>query len=174
MITQGRLQEVLSYEADLGIFLRRKSGAGRPKGIEAGWVDDDGYIRIGIDGQRYSAHRLAILYTDGYLPEHEVDHINRIRTDNRRVNLREASRQCQCRNSGVRKDNTSGVKGVHWDSRTGKWMTQVAVNGKTKTIGYHDTILDAAYTRYAAEQCLGFPDCDINSSAKKYIDSQTT
>jgi len=30
--------------------------------------------------------------------------------------------------------------------------------------------LEACYHRFAAEQCLGFQDCDINSSAKQYID----
>ena len=42
-------------------------------------------------------------------------------------------------------------------------------NGQIKSLGYFNDILEAAYARFAAEQCLGYQDCDINSSAKQYI-----
>jgi hypothetical protein len=46
----------------------------------------------------------------------------------------------------------------------------IAVNNKQKNLGRFDTLIDAAYVRFAAEQCLGFQDCDTNSSAKQFID----
>ena len=171
MITQERLHELLDYNPDTGIFRWRESGSGRIGKIETGSISANGYLVITVDGKTYKSHRLAILYTDGYLPEHEVDHINRIRTDNRRKNLREASRQCQSRNCGMLKNNTSGVKGVSWDKMKGKWEAYIAVNRKLKRLGCYTDLLEAAYHRYAAEQCLGWADCDINSSAKQFIDS---
>ncbi|MGU0171669.1 HNH endonuclease [Escherichia coli] len=43
-----------------------------------------------------------------------VDHINMIRSDNRIVNLRAATRAQNGQNSKTRSDNASGVKGVSW------------------------------------------------------------
>ena len=69
----------------------------------------------------------------------------------------------------MRGDNTSGVKGVYWNKDAGKWKARIAVDRQDKHLGYFEDILEAAYHRYAAEQCLGFQDCDIHSSAKQFI-----
>jgi len=172
VITQERLKEVLDYNPETGLFLWKEMlGSKGVIGDEAGCPDKDGYIRIGVDGRPYKAHRLAILYTDGYLPENTVDHVDRIPWHNWRLNLREASYQCQNRNCGMRTDNTSGIKGVCWSKRDGKWSAEIMVDGKHKGLGNYDSLLDAAFARYAAEQCLGFQDCDLNSSAKQFIDA---
>jgi len=173
MITQARLKEVLDYNPNTGVFLWVESpGNGITAGSEAGCLDRKGYIRVRIDGRSCLAHRLAVLYTDGYFPENTVDHKDRVRHHNWRSNLREASQQCQNRNCGMLKRNTSGIKGVFWFAGYGKWRAQIRVDGKHKHLGDYDTLLEAAYTRFAAEQCLGFQDCDLNSSAKKYIKEQ--
>jgi len=173
MITQERLKEVLDYNPETGIFTWSIALNGRvPAGSVAGSSDKDGYIVIGIDGMVCLAHRLAILYMDGYLPENTVDHIDRVPWHNWRLNLREATQQCQNRNCGMRKDNLSGVKGVSWDAPHSKWRAHIVVDCKMKNLGRFDNLLDAAYVRFAAEQCLGFQDCDKNSSAKKYIQEQ--
>ena len=172
-LTQERLKEVLDYNPDTGFFTWIESLANRAlEGSRAGTRDGDGYIQIGIDGRRYFAHRLAILYTDGYLPENTVDHIDRVPWHNWRLNLREASYQCQQRNCKMRSDNTSGAKGIYWHKLTRKWIARICVNGKMRNLGLYTSILDAAFARFAAEQCLGFPECDIHSSAKQYIDSR--
>ena len=171
MITQERLKEVLSYNPETGVFLWRVSSGKAPAGSTAGAPNGDGYIQIKIDGKRYKAHRLAVLYTDGYMPENTVDHKDRIPWHNWRDNLQEASMQCQMRNCGMLKNNTSGVKGVGWDKAMGKWYARVKVSGVLKYIGCFDNLIEAAYARYAAEQCLGFQDCDANSSARRFISS---
>ncbi|WP_395444039.1 HNH endonuclease signature motif containing protein [Caulobacter sp. UC70_42] len=58
------------------------------------------------------AHRLAWLLTHGEWPEHEIDHINGDRSDNRLVNLRPATRQQNMINRRMHKSNKLGVKGV--------------------------------------------------------------
>jgi len=172
MISRDRLKEAFDYDPITGIFRWKNVTNTRiVPGDIAGSVYPNGYIYLQVDGGRYEAHRLVFLYEDGYMPEGQVDHINRKRWDNRRCNLRDASLQGQQRNCGMRRDNMSGVKGVSWFNPTRKWIAYIGLNGKNKHLGYHETLLDAAYARYAAEQCLGFQDCDINSSARKYINA---
>ena len=171
MLTQDRLKEIMYYSPETGLFTRIiKASSNALAGDIAGGVDGGGYVRIKIKRKLYAAHRLAVLYMEGYFPEDTVDHINRIKDDNRWENLREATRQCQNRNCSISKNNTSGIKGVYWGARVRKWCANVAVNRKIKSLGTFDDFLEAAYHRFAAEQCLGFPDCDINSSARQYID----
>jgi len=55
----------------------------------AGSVHSTGYVRIGVDGGKYTAHCLAWLYTHGVWPSDQIDHINGNRSDNRIANLRE-------------------------------------------------------------------------------------
>lgn len=57
-------------------------------GREAGTKHRKGYIYIKIGQRKYAAHRLAFMYMEGTWPEHEVDHINRVKDDNRWENLR--------------------------------------------------------------------------------------
>ncbi|MFP9167093.1 HNH endonuclease signature motif containing protein, partial [Enterococcus faecalis] len=58
----------------------------------------------------------------GKLPE-EVDHINRIRSDNRWVNLRESNRQENSRNR--KSTSNSGYLGVSWSTKAQKWQVMV-------------------------------------------------
>jgi len=172
MLTQERLKEVLDYNPETGVFRWRESVGNVQAGAEAGTPNDKGYIVIRVNGRDYKAHRLAILYTDGYMPENTVDHKDRVPWHNWRDNLREASQQCQLRNCGTRRDNSSGIKGVSWNKGGGKWQAMIRVDGQQKNLGSFNNPIEAAYARYAAEQCLGFQDCDLNSSAKKYIIKQ--
>ena len=169
MITQARLKELLHYDATTGIFTWAVSRRCVRAGDIAGTMQHNGYRAIKIDQVLMLEHRLVILYMDGYLPEHLVDHRNRVRSDNKHSNLREASKQCQMFNCGMLTSNSSGVKGVSWDRRAKKWAARIQLNKRNKYLGSYETLADAAYARYAAEQCLGFDQCDAYSSAKKFI-----
>jgi hypothetical protein len=169
-ITQNRLKELLNYNPENGKFVWRFGRSGVQAGRIAGTINGNGYRVIRVDGTLYQAHRLAVLYMEGYFPELTVDHELRDKLDNRYDGLREASQQCQMRNRGMFKNNTSGIRGINWYKRKRKWEASIGLNSKLKHLGYFDNLLDASYTRYAAEQCLGYQDCDINSSAKQYID----
>jgi len=70
----------------------------------------------------------------------------------------------------MNKNNTSGIKGISWYRVAGKWRADIMVDGKQRFLGLFDNPLEAAYIRFAAEQCLGFADCDLHSSARKYIE----
>lgn len=145
MITQKRVQEVLSYNPDTGIFIWIIQGKGITKGTRAGTINHKSYYRyIQIDRILYRAQRLAWLYVTGEYPSLDVDHKNKVRDDNRWENLRLATRSQNMANGSLRRDNSSGYKGVHWVAKRNKWLAYIRVNGKFKFIGYFTDIREAA------------------------------
>lgn len=82
-----------------------------------------------------------------------VDHINRNGLDNRKENLRVCTKTQNLGNSKIRKDSTSGIKGISWHKRDKKWGSRININGKLKHLGYFSDKFDAkhAYTKAAKE-----------------------
>lgn len=74
----------------------------------------------------------------------DSDHINQNKLDNRRCNLRTATRSQNLCNKGKQSNNTSGFKGVCWVKRDKKWLAQIRINGKRKHLGYFDSKKQAA------------------------------
>jgi hypothetical protein len=66
----------------------------------------------------------------------ETDHINGIKLDNRKSNLRIATSSQNKANVGLRTDNTSGYKGVCWNKKARKWVAQIMFNNEKIYIGY--------------------------------------
>lgn len=155
MITQNELIEALEYRPDSGIFLWRKDNKfnGVKGGTMAGLLHLHGYIRITINRKAYQAHRLAWLYVHGVIPE-TIDHINGIRHDNRLINLRPCTRSENNYNARVRSDNTSGVKGVHWNKKVNKWVAKIYVNKETVSLGYHFGLFEACCAIFSARNKL--------------------
>ena len=80
-----------------------------------------------------------------------VDHKNRNGLDNRRQNLRSATSKQQSENMGLRKDNSSGCRGVHWRKEISKWQVRIGHNGKRIHLGYFDKLDEAIFIRSQAE-----------------------
>ena len=152
-LTVDRLKQLLSYDPLTGAFVWLVSSSRTAAGTVAGSPDDAGYLRIGVDGVRYRAHRLAFLYMTGEWPEDQVDHINGVRTDNRWVNLRDVSDGVNKQNrQGPTAANTSGYLGVsYWGNRRGqkKHVAQLVLAGKRIHCSYHRTP-EEAHTAYLA------------------------
>ena len=150
MLTQARLKDILSYDKDTGLFtwiktVRRTDLLGQIAGFDA-----NGYIGIRIGRKPYMAHRLAWLYVTGEWPSDEIDHRNRVRSDNRFDNLRSATHHRNTFNQSVRK-NSSGVTGVTWDQVNKKWRAHISPNGRMISLGRHSSLDGAVAARKRAE-----------------------
>lgn len=118
-----------------------------------------GYIVVTIStpsGTSYCvASRVAwALMTDEW-PEHEVDHRNRDRADNRWDNLREGTHTQNNRNKEASITSHTGVRGVypHHDG-SGRFIAQIRRDGKQRYLGTFDTLESAAEARYQAAKTV--------------------
>jgi len=116
---------------------------------------DKYYNVIGILGKIYYSHRILFLMKNGYYPL-EIDHIDGNGLNNKLSNLREATRQDNCMNKSLNKNNTSGVCGVHWNKVENKWHASIGFNKKTKHIGNFVNKSHAVNARKKAEVEYGF------------------
>jgi hypothetical protein len=164
-LTQEDVRKDVSYNPETGVFIRVTNIKGQKAGDACGFVGDKGYRTISINGKLITAGRLAWLYMEGYLPEHQIDHINRKRDDNRWCNLRHVTPKCNCRNRSVRNINKSGVTGVFWNKAKEKWIAQINPSGKKKFLGQYAGFSDAVMARWQGEIDNGWPNCDSTSSA---------
>ena len=147
-LTAVRVRELLHYNSETGIFTWKVGGGGwRRIGAQAGNLNNRGYLRIKIDGRDYAAHRLAWLYAHGEWPKGHLDHVNRVKADNRMSNLRLATRS-QNRMNAVGKSST-GFKGVYWNKSAGKFLVKLQVNGKQIYRGLFTTA-EKAHKAYCA------------------------
>jgi len=147
-ITQKELKKNFLYNEDLGIFHKIKKDGNLSK--KCGTIDKSGYVRVIYKHKYYRVHRLAWLYVYGYLPE-EIDHINKVRSDNRLKNLRECTRSENQRNRTQNKNNTSGVTGVCFDTESNRWLSQINIDGKQVKLGRFLVFSDAVNARKNAE-----------------------
>jgi len=158
----------LFNDPDTGVFTWNiYRGRLSKAGSVAGTTRADGYRRIRILGRQYPASIIANLYMEGFIPENQMDHKNRIRDDDKWLNLREASNQCQSRNRGLFKTNKSGVTGVL--RRGDKWIARVTVDYKEKHLGTFDKKEDAVFARLAAEHEYKFSNCSKRTVLRKRL-----
>lgn len=94
-----------------------------------------------------------IIYPRKLEKDEYADHINGDGWDNRRSNLRVATRSQNNVNTKRRKDNTSGQKGVSFSKQTGKFLAYISSNGNKRIrLGLFDKLEDAIKARQDAEK----------------------
>lgn len=130
--TIERLCELFTMDENGRLFRRVPCRRVRP-GVEAGGAKGFGYRSVFVDGRDYYCHLVVFALANGRWSAHQVDHINGVRSDNRPENLREATSRQNNQNSGMKKSNKSGYKGVHWETRSGRWVARI----RTATKRYH-------------------------------------
>lgn len=158
MITQERLKEVLDYDLASGLLTWKDPPKCMRylKGQVAGSLHKNtGYINIMVDKKPYPAHRLAWLYMYRTLPD-QIDHINHIRSDNRLNNLRSANSSINGKNQSKSINNTSGVTGVSWYTKSKRWVSKIMVDGERIYLGSFVNFHEAVNARKNAEALYGF------------------
>lgn len=111
-------------------------------------ADRNGYaVRMVQDGSRRRKvlmHRFILDAPAGA----EVDHANGDKLDNRRSNLRLATKS---QNNANRGPYTGTYKGVSWHKRDRRWQSQIRINGSQRHLGtFADPVSAAlAYDRAA-------------------------
>lgn len=111
-----------------------------------GWA---GYVTAtNANGKKEKMHQFVFGAKKGM----DIDHINGDRLDNRKSNLRFATRSQNCANSSERKTNSSGFKGVCLVRE--KWAAQVCCSYKNHHLGYFDSKVEAAKAYNSAAKIL--------------------
>ena len=127
MLTQARLKDLMTYDDETGVFARIKSvnRAGRRVSDRP---NSDGYLQFCIDYKMYLQHRVAWLYAYGEFPKGDLDHINRVKTDNRLCNLRVVTSFENSQNKPPAKNNL--YPHVHWVDQKNRFRVRIRSAGK--------------------------------------------
>lgn len=124
-------------------------------GHRAGHINN-GYWRLTFGGVSYYVAQLVWYIHTGEWPTFTIDHRDTDGLNDRFENLRRATKGQNTANSGLRYDNTSGLKGVSYCTATGKWRASIRINGREKNLGRYAE-KEVAYQAYltAANQHFG-------------------
>lgn len=87
------------------------------------------------DGQRQQRKIMMHRFILGAPVGWDVDHGNHNGLDNRRGNIRLATRSQNCANRGAKPNSGSQYKGVHWHKRDKRWHASICVSGAKKFLG---------------------------------------
>lgn len=110
--------------------------------------NQDGYMRANIPNtgcKQIFMHNLI-------MGKYEIDHIKHNTRDNRKSQLRIATKQLNARNQTKKNNNTSGCTGVSWHTRDCCWQAYIGINGKQKYLGKFDDLQEAIKARKLAEE----------------------
>ena len=155
MITQEELKNRFNYDPLTGFLTHKTSIGGVNIGDIAGTKGVSGYLYFGYNNKTLSAHRVILFYVTGVWPEN-VDHWNRVRTDNRWTNLRASTVSQNQRNKSVQKNSKSKITGVNWNKNSKKWRANIYTDDGRVHLGWFKCIFEAACSRKSAENKHGY------------------
>ncbi|NCC23531.1 MAG: hypothetical protein EOM26_13970, partial [Alphaproteobacteria bacterium] len=119
------------------------------------------YAQTRIDGRNIQNHRITWILAHGsdVTPGFQLDHIDRDHLDNRVENLREATHGENRRNNqrrGIRNGDTttSRYRGVTFHRQSGRWQSEIRINGVQTALGLFETARLAAYVYDSVKLCL--------------------
>lgn len=111
-----------------------------------------------VDGRRSHIFMHRILC--GTPAGMDTDHINGVTLDNRRCNLRVATRAQNMWNRAPNQRSASPYKGVFWHGQSGKWAASIQVNKRRYHLGLFRNEEEAAAT-YAARALEEFGEFNV-------------
>lgn len=132
------LTKSLIYCPDSGIISSKKTGEPR------GYKRKDGYILIRFQSKVTLAHRAIWTVVNGDPKDQCIDHINRVRDDNRLSNLRLCNRSQNSCNRGT-------PRGVN-QTKSGRYRARIKLNGIQIALGTYDTEQEAVDAYVAARE----------------------
>lgn len=99
-------------------------------------------------GKRFGSTKMHHLVIGKPPKGYVVDHINGNGLDNRRENLRIATRRANALNIHTGKQN----EGIYWEKHVNKWLVRIQINKKRKYLGIFSDKDEALQTYLAALQ----------------------
>lgn len=158
LIDYEKIKNYLSYDENTGIVVWKKTLSNRAiSGSRAGCIQKGRkriYRVIRINKILYLEHRICWLLFFNEWPKDEIDHIDQDPTNNKILNLRVVNTQQNSTNRPIQSNNTSGIRGVSWNKKTNKWISQIETNSINKYLGSFDSIEDAAISYANAKNKL--------------------
>lgn len=146
-VQQHRGQPLRTLRADLTPSQRfwRKVDKSGDCWLWTGTLNNQGYGMFAVNRHMGLAHRFAYRDVRGEIPAgHHLDHMCWTPACVNPAHLRPATNSQNVQNpKGLRSDNKSGVRGVHWIESRQKWRAEATVNGKSTSFGYFDDPEDA-------------------------------
>ena len=140
MITAADVWERFEYDPITGEMIAK---TGRMKGQSVGDTHVRGHRRLSINGQKHWFHRVVWLWMTGSWPDGQIDHINRVRDDNRWFNLRLST-------PTLNSENQIG-RGVI-DLPNGKFGAKIVVRKKQIWLGTFNTEKEARHAYLEAKR----------------------
>lgn len=99
---------------------------------------------------------------------HEIDHKDGNSLNNRKNNLRFLTRGDNARFVKARIDNKIGIRGVSFDKRSGKYVVDFSFQGARCYFKQWNTLEEAVWCRYCAEEICGLETLKSNPLLKEY------
>ena len=165
MITLDECRGWFEYDQENGGLIRRASAPFKLRWV----VMASGYIHTNVRGKTHYAHRLVFLWHHGFIPS-VVDHIDGDKGNNRIENLRAATHTQNKYNVPMRRNNTTGAKGVVFHPKCTRkpYQAKIAKHGRVFSFGYYATVEEAAKAYEAgAKRIAGeFARADIRKEVK--------
>jgi len=100
------------------------------------------YWQIRAFSHTFKRSRVVFYMTHGYWPMPMADHINGNSLDDRPDNLRQCSPSMNTVNSKAKKRKYDLPRGV-CETKQGRFMARICVNGKPKSLGTFDSVCQA-------------------------------
>lgn len=139
-LTQGKVALVDDEDYDWLMQWKWSVSSSSTKPYAVRWTSGNRKVRM---------HRAILNLPDGVVG----DHINLNTLDNRRCNLRPATKAQNNQNTKGRINTSSQYKGVSWDINKERWVAQIWANDKKYWLGTFRSEHEAAHA-YDAAACI--------------------
>lgn len=170
IIPPDTIRQLLSYDPETGelTWLERRDQvfgtAHSLKIFNTKFAGRKAFTCVALNGRRqgiilgrpYLAHRVIWALVHGKWPSGEIDHIDGNPLNNRISNLRDVSRATNSKNRKKYSTSTSGVPGVSFHRKTGKWQAGICDGSQKKYVGLFSTKAEACEAVKSAYHEAGF------------------